>query len=299
MTSDLILGHHSPPMPLERVGKRRAASTYPLRRGPATVAQRRRTNTRVPSSGPLRRSARLAEASTRRTIQVITPSTTGAGITSHSQPDGPLIGGAPAEHYAGQIARQRLRRGRLNDGSDDNTHSRRSADGHQRPGHGIRQEQPTGNNYAMHIVSEPPSQGEAGQRLGTGMTLQVRALPGASSSARMDLVLGRLFVVASLVDADSNGPDAAPIPDLLGGQQLVETVQASRTPDDNDAGRTDSSRSDALGRVSFPELVVHSPGEFRIRVTLVRMGPTNGLSASNQHGGVSTNDVETGRITII
>jgi hypothetical protein len=115
----------------------------------------------------------------------------------------------------------------------------------------------------------------------------------------MDLTLGRLFAIATLIDitnSDSSTPEGL---HNLAGQQLVETVQPLSTVEENEAGRISLSALDTLGHISFPDLTIRNPGVYRIRVTLLSVGSSSGISSSRPQGGASVNTIETEAITVV
>jgi hypothetical protein len=116
--------------------------------------------------------------------------------------------------------------------------------------------------------------------------LQVRIIePEVFSSSELDESLHQYFAVASLVRSD----DGSLVPQgTLAGPQLVNSIHVP------DAAYT-TVNPNVIGYISFPYLSVQSPGNYRLRISLMRVHE----SASCGQCALTLQAVDSGRIQVV
>lgn len=258
--SNIRVSSRSRPMPRGRGRKRSIGQASSSRRTAPTSSSRQRARLRSPPSG-LRRSARLAQSALRQATAASTEDTMTdiAPRTFHA----PSVGSRAIE---ADLARQGARRPRA-------TRSRVSDDRATRP-RGLNGGSP--GIFSLNPVDQLPSEVRAGIPLDSPFTLRVDRQRQNSSNGNFDHDRGRLMAVATLVANDGDGSSTPVDAGVLTGPQLADTVHP--TPS-----------TGTLGYVSFPDLIIRSPGTFRIRVTLLRMSATAhaGQAVSSLQGATS------------
>lgn len=252
----------SRPMPRGRKRKRSIGQASSSRRtGPTSSSRQRLPRLRSPPPA-LRRSARIAESAHRQAAAPDDTMTDVARRTYHAS-----IGARAVEaDLTRQRARHRVRRSRA---SEDRATGRRGSNGS------------SPSIFSLDPVNELPSEVRAGFPLDSPFTLRVDRQRQSSSNGNLDHDSGRLMAVATLVAHDGDGLSTPVNAGILTGPQLADTVHPAPS-------------TGTLGYVSFPDLVIRSPGTFRIRVTLLRMSATAhaGQTASALQGATSLVSVD-------
>jgi hypothetical protein len=279
MVANSIAGSVQILMPRGRGWKRGAVSSKRGQQGVSTTTTGQVLGAnRSRSRGPLRRSARLAEA----------------------VPQSVLASRAAEAAHSRQLQRQRSRRARVLEDEDspiDSPRRRRqpASDRVQAP---VPITAPAAaqslNTYSLRINNSPSTDGYAGQSLGRGLGVEVSVLQHATNLGRNDMIFGRLFVVATLIDADTDRPLPQAELRTRHGQGLAQTVRAVSSEAIANNG---IARPGLLGRVSFPDIVISEPGTYRLRLALMRVGSANG-NPLDDSGAMSMTTVETTKITI-
>jgi hypothetical protein len=129
-----------------------------------------------------------------------------------------------------------------------------------------------GGAYALSLdyVIRPPTEVQAGSPISPAVTLQVHTVRPRPDAAAPDRTLYRYFAVVSLLQYYDDGEiDHAPS-GTLSGIQLVDSIH---TPDHSTMTHNSP---EILGYVSFPNLVIRSPGTFRLRASLMKVGASGG-----------------------
>ncbi|KAE9977782.1 hypothetical protein EG328_001815 [Venturia inaequalis] len=103
------------------------------------------------------------------------------------------------------------------------------------------------------------------------VTLQVRTVRRGSSAAVSNQNLPQYFVVVSLLQLSADGDVKHASTGILAGTQIA----AIHAPD-HATLRLNS--PDILGYVSFPNLVILSPGTYRLRTSLMKVTSSDGSS---------------------
>jgi len=138
--------------------------------------------------------------------------------------------------------------------------------------------------YSLHITSFVPAQVGVGAPLSPfGVEVQVRSRGRITEEIRQDLAGGRLFGVASVVGVDAEEQAVA----QEGAQE--QFLSAVAPVPALDIWSVDDSPPPpyVLGTLSFGNMVIGAVGQWRIRVTLLRM-----QSGWREDGAVSVGWVE-------
>ncbi|KAI9769030.1 MAG: hypothetical protein M1839_003827 [Geoglossum umbratile] len=161
--------------------------------------------------------------------------------------------------------------------------------------------------YEMEIVVQPPAAARPGTRLYPPITARLRI-----RDARTDEEiegrgqLGRLWALASVVEEDSRAEPRSPGTHILTGN-LVDSAHPLSDDADSPAADQESSAttvaeshpSNTLGSyLTFPGLVLNETGNFRIRITLIRMEIGGRAAAAAQEGGLTLGEVQSRIIRI-
>jgi hypothetical protein len=147
------------------------------------------------------------------------------------------------------------------------------------------------NLYTLHLQTHIPERSFVGALMSlNGLQLQVRSRDGITDQIRQDLALGRLFAITTILpnhhDQDTQGtaaPDeqsiaaVAPVPAL----DFLATHESPPPPF-------------VLGTLTFKAFTINSAGNWRIRVTLLRMESAGHM----QDGAVSVGYIETSDILV-
>lgn len=259
-------------MPRGRGQKRSIRQSSSSRRAaPASSSRQRRAARRSPPA-TLRRSARLAESAHRQATATSAEDTMTdvARRTFHAA----SIGARAVEaDLARQRARHRTRRSRV---SEDRSTCRRGSNGSSGRA-----------TFSLDPVNDLPSEVRAGYPLESPFTLRVDRQRQSTPSGNIDQESGRLMAVATLVAHDGDGSSTPVEAGVLTGPQLADTVHPAPS-------------TGTLGYVSFPDLVIRSPGTFRIRVTLLRMSATahSGQTTSPLQGATSLVSIDSEPVVV-
>lgn len=125
------------------------------------------------------------------------------------------------------------------------------------------------NRFIMNVIIEPPSETRPGNLLNPPIVIKLENRKGQSISDEINIEDGNLWAQASVVSEDGMVALAPPQPNLISGT-LVSSVRPA-TPGE----------SQELGYLTFPNLAIHQPGRFRIRISLIRMPTANEPEAIN------------------
>jgi hypothetical protein len=263
------------PMPRGRGRKRGISRTItPRRTNPSHTLQRR--SALQDSIGSLRRSARVAASNAHRETR----------NTNSSMAD---VARRPRQSasrgHRGALERQRVRTNRQDreSGLVVSPSSRlRTYDGQNGQ---LNSREPAQNGYILDFVVAPPFELSTNSPVNPAVTLQVRTV---HRGPNRDHSLHTYIAVATLMTTDGNEILAPAPPGTMGGPQMADSVHA---PDLTVAGATSS---DILGYISFPNLVIHIPGTYRLHVTLMRVGSTDG----SEQGGTTLQTIDSSPIVV-
>lgn len=139
-----------------------------------------------------------------------------------------------------------------------------------------RHPQPTDDLFDMEIVVQPPSRVRPGRLLYPPVVLRVRQLEVLGLSSQPLNNSSVLWVLVSLVSADESTVLAPPDPGLIIGN-----------PVDSIHPLIPALESRDLGFASFPNIAIRDPGEYRIRVSLIRMTLSDASGSAAQESGAN------------
>lgn len=125
------------------------------------------------------------------------------------------------------------------------------------------------DRFTMNVIIEPPSETRPGNLLNPPIVIKLENRKGQSISEKIDIEDGNLWAQASVVSEDGMVALAPPQPNLISGT-LVGSVQPAAPEESHE-----------LGYLTFPNLAIHQPGRFRIRISLIRMPTANESEAIN------------------
>jgi hypothetical protein len=126
------------------------------------------------------------------------------------------------------------------------------------------------HGFGLDFVVRPPNEVQAGFAISPAVTLQVRTVRRGPSAAPPDRSLHQYFTVVSLLQLYDDGDIDHASPGILAGHQLADSIHAP------DHATFTLNSPDILGYVSFPNLVIRSPGTFRLRTSLMKVGSSGG-----------------------
>ncbi|KAI9669594.1 MAG: hypothetical protein M1817_004637 [Caeruleum heppii] len=169
-------------------------------------------------------------------------------------------------------------------------------------GAGASQESPTGESdqtgpeHDLKILVQPPGEARPNHPLYPPFTVQLSAVESDSESAGAGNLSG-VWGFASLTNGDGSRVLAPPRIDLISGN-LVDSAHPLTGDDGWDeaidgaglSGRPGSDKSTSY--LMFPGLKIRQPGEYRIRVTLVRMSGGAASPPASPHGAESLESVQ-------
>ncbi|KAE9979917.1 hypothetical protein BLS_009338 [Venturia inaequalis] len=127
------------------------------------------------------------------------------------------------------------------------------------------------HGFGLDFVVRPPNEVRVGSYISPAVTLQVRTVRRGSSAAVSNQNLPQYFVVVSLLQLSADGDVKHASTGILAGTQIA----AIHAPD-HATLRLNS--PDILGYVSFPNLVILSPGTYRLRTSLMKVTSSDGSS---------------------
>lgn len=122
----------------------------------------------------------------------------------------------------------------------------------------------------MNLIVQPPSEIRPGDLLNPPIVVKLESQHDSHTIGDVDTEIENLWAQASVVSEDGMVALAPPEPNLISGT-LVHSVQ-SVTPEEE---------SQELGYLTFPNLAFHQTGNFRIRISLVRMPGADEFEAIN------------------
>jgi hypothetical protein len=151
----------------------------------------------------------------------------------------------------------------------------------------------------MEIAVQPPATAQPGMRLYPPITVRLR-IRDARTDEEVDgrVQLGRLWAFASVLE-EGDQTELRP----SGTHVLTGNLVDSAHPlyDDGDSPEVDQESSattaepyplNTLGSyLTFPGLVLNDTGDFRIRITLIRMDTSSTPTAAAQEGGLTLGEV--------
>ena len=141
------------------------------------------------------------------------------------------------------------------------------------------------NNFSLDPVNRLPREVRAGFPLDAPFTIRVDGQRHSSYGGNVDAESGHLMAVATLVESDQHGSLTPVNAGILTGPQLADTVHPEPS-------------TGTLGYVSFPDLVIRSPGTFRVRVTLLRMSATVHAGHSSFQGATSLVSIDSEPVVV-
>lgn len=130
------------------------------------------------------------------------------------------------------------------------------------------------NPYEMHIIVQPPHQARSGHVLTPPTTISLRSSGASQAGQGLGGNINNYWAFVSVVSEDGMVALAPPSTTLLSGA-LADSVHEDRL--------TDSGQG--IGHCAFPNLTINQAGDFRLRISLLRM-PTG-------QGGPSAGSLDT------
>lgn len=127
--------------------------------------------------------------------------------------------------------------------------------------------------YQMHIIIEPPIEARPGNTLIPPVTVALQARETDENGEARAKDLSSYWTSASLISADGLVALAPPSTTLLSGS-LVNSIQ------EPDCAEGES----VVGYVLFQNLIINQPGDFRLRISLLRI-PSDITDVENATGG--------------
>jgi hypothetical protein len=164
-----------------------------------------------------------------------------------------------------------------------------------------------GQLYEMEIVVQPPAAARQGIRLYPPITVCLR-IRDAHTDEEIEGrgQLGRLWALASVVEEDNRIESRSPGTHILTGN-LVDSAHPLYDDADSpvaDQGSSETpvmepNRNNRFGSyLTFPGLILNEMGNFRIRITLIRMEIGGRAAAAAQEGGLTLGEVQSRVIRI-
>lgn len=126
------------------------------------------------------------------------------------------------------------------------------------------------HGFGLDFVVRPPNEVRVGSSISPAVTLQVRTVRRGSSAAVSNQNLHHYFVVVSLLQLYEDGDVDHASPGILTGTKLADTIHVP------DHATLTLNSPDILGYVSFPNLVIRSPGTYRLRTSLMKVASSGG-----------------------
>ena len=139
-----------------------------------------------------------------------------------------------------------------------------------------RHSQPAEDLFDMDIVVQPPSRVRPGRLLYPPVVLRVRQQETVGFSSQPLINSSVLWALVSLVSADENMVLAPPDPGLIIGNPVDSIHPLMPALEIRD-----------LGFASFPGIAIRDPGEYRIRVSLIRMTLSDAFGSPAQESGAN------------
>ncbi|KAJ4992303.1 hypothetical protein SVAN01_02322 [Stagonosporopsis vannaccii] len=148
--------------------------------------------------------------------------------------------------------------------------------------------------YAMDFIVQPPRTARVGHTIPGTIIVRLRTTNTDPDYAIADSTT--LMAVAALVPGPNSTVSSDPhvLNTLLAGQRIDSIHPFADDEADGSIASMDMAGSQGVGYMSFPNLVVHQAGTFRIRITLLRTADGTAVQVvdSNpivvQAGGAST-----------
>ncbi|MCJ1223495.1 hypothetical protein MMC12_000137 [Toensbergia leucococca] len=275
-------------------GRRRPVSQSQDYR-PVLGSSGRRSASNFDGSGQLlRRSARLANQSTSRgeqdtspTIQFLEP-TSSAQQFRRSEPR--MFGLQPDSFSQNQQNRGGVARVREQIGSDFSEAMTETMEEEENTNldplvNGINTD--SDGPYAMSIMLQPPSRVRAGDLLSPPIFMNLRCRRAEYNPRDMVRDAESLWALACVVSEDGTTALAPPQSDLLQGS-MVDSIH----PEISNA------EASSLGYASFSNLAIQRAGRYRIRISLIGMGPIEDSSDASLQMGTNLQSVVTRVINV-
>lgn len=145
----------------------------------------------------------------------------------------------------------------------------------------------------MDFIVQPPRTARVGHTIPGTIIVRLCATNTDPDYAATDSP--NLMAVAALIPGPNSSASSDPLAlhTVLAGQRIDSIHPFADDEADGSIASMDMAGSQGVGYMSFPNLVVHQAGTFRIRVTLLRTGTAVQVVDSNpivvgQHGGATT-----------
>jgi hypothetical protein len=126
------------------------------------------------------------------------------------------------------------------------------------------------HGFGLDFVLRPPHEVRAGSPISPAVTLQVRTVRHGPSVLVSDRSLHHYFAVVSLLQLYDDGDIDHASPGILAGVQLADSIHAP------DHATFTHNSPDIIGYASFPNLIIRSPGTFRLRTSLMKVSSSGG-----------------------
>lgn len=144
----------------------------------------------------------------------------------------------------------------------------------------------------MDFIVQPPRTARVGHTIPGAIIVRLRTTNTDPDYAVADSP--NLMAVAALVPGPNSTAPSDPhvLNSMLAGQRIDSIHPFADDEADGSIASMDMAGAEGVGYMSFPNLVVHQTGSFRIRITLLRTGAAVQVVDSNpivvQNGGTST-----------
>lgn len=122
----------------------------------------------------------------------------------------------------------------------------------------------------MNVIVQPPSAIRPGAPLHPPIVVRLEGRRSLGASSIVNANDGSIWALASVVSADGMVALAPPQSNLLSGT-LVDSIHTASVEED----------SRGMGYMTFPNLAINQTGNYRIRVSLVRMPTIEDSEAVN------------------
>lgn len=146
------------------------------------------------------------------------------------------------------------------------------------------------SSFVLIAVTQPPECAGFGQQIDVPVIIEVRCRRGLV----VDAEHGRLLTVVTLVSVNNDGTATPVQPGALVAPSFVDSVH----PPSTRSLRYSASGSTLLGFSSFSHFAIFSLGSFRLRISLLRLGPSDRDDLSPLQGATTLQIIDSDVITI-
>ena len=131
-------------------------------------------------------------------------------------------------------------------------------------------------DYIMNVIVQPPSEARPGSVLEPPIVVRLEDQRTPSPGRFKDGDEANLWAMASVVSEDGMVALAPPQPNLISGT-LVDSLHQASTP----------RQSPEVGFLTFRDLTIHRNGNYRIRISLIRMPSVQDSAQAASAGAIN------------